>query len=163
MSPEQIPENVAYDSMRIDDLIFEGETNAGNFHEELSAMYIDNFVESTPRSDYHFQKIDIICENLKQINIEMEKHIKNNVKLDKNTLSEWIYIIDKVQTPSLLIALRVLLKKREEEIYDKPNIRKYCRAYDRLVGEFRCYLVQLKQIAKNKIINSPNLPNITSC
>jgi len=31
MNSEQIPENAAYGSMSVDDLIFEGETNVGNF------------------------------------------------------------------------------------------------------------------------------------
>ena len=156
MNPEQIPENTVYDSMPIDDLIFEGEKKVADFVDELRVMPIDNFCESTPRCDYHFQKLDVICENLKHINTTMEKHIKNNAKVDKTDVEEILYLIDKCNTPSLLITLRFLLKKREEAIYDKPNIRKFCRAYDRLVGEFRSYLIQLKLIAKNKNANSPN-------
>jgi hypothetical protein len=156
MNPEQIPENTAYDPMPFDDLVFEGGTNVGDFVEELRAMYIDNFVESTPRSDYHFQQLDIICENLKHINIAMEGHIKNNAVVDIANVEAVLDGIDMWDTPSLLIALRILLKKREEEIYDRPNICKYCQAYDRLAGEFRSYLAQLKLIAKNKNVDSQN-------
>jgi hypothetical protein len=158
MNQEQILENTVYDSMPIEDLIFEGEKNAGNFVDELRAMPIDNFCESTPRCEYHFQKLDIICENLKHINTTMERHIKNNAKVDKTDVEEILYLIDKCNTPSLLLTIRFLFKKREGEIYDRPNIRKFCQAYDRLVGEFRSHLIQLKLIAKNKNISSINPP-----
>jgi hypothetical protein len=160
VNSEQILENTDYDSMPIDDLIYEGLKYISAFEDELSTMPVDNFCLSTPRCDYHFQKLDVFCENLKQINTTMERNIKNNVKLDKNNatiyLSEWIYIIDEVNTPLLLANLRILLKKGEEDIYDRANIRKFCQAYDRLVGEFRSHLIQLKLIAKNKDINSIN-------
>jgi len=158
MNPEQILENADYDSMPIDDLIFEGEKNVGDFVDELRAMPIDNFCESTPKCDYHFQKLDIICENLKHINTTMERHIKNNAKVDKTNVEVTLDLIDKWDTPSLLNTLRILLKEREEEIYDMPNIRKFCQAYDRIVGEFRSYLIQLKLIAKNKNTCSINPP-----
>jgi len=156
VNKEQIPENSDYDSMPIYDLIYEGGKNAGDFVDELRAMPIDNFCESTPRCEYHFQKLDVICENLKLINTTMERHIKNNDKVDKTDVGVILELIDKWDTPSLLITLKILLKKGEEDIYDRPNIRKFCQAYDRLVGEFRSYLIQLKLIAKNKNISSIN-------
>jgi hypothetical protein len=145
MNFKKLFEDVIYDSMSTQDLLFEGAVKISKFVDELKAMTIglDKLDEATTRGNFHKSKLDAICINLVRINKTMEKRVKNKEKVKKADIESIIEGIDQTDTPSVLSILRIVFKKRDEIVYDdedKQNIHKACQAYDRLVGDFRHYL-----------------------
>ena len=156
-------EEVIYESMPIDDLILEGAKTVSNFVDELKSITVtlDKFNESTDIGNFHKSKLDKICTNLVQINKSMKTHVDKKEKTEKSKIEAIIEGINQTDTPSILSILRIVFKKRENDVFDdedRYNVHKICQVYDRLVGDFCHYLSQLKLIASNIDIRSISPP-----